>query len=95
MKALKIIGFIFGAIGLAIFIFWFGWLRAPDAKDVCDNVAKVMKKENGVDMPEAFMKECVAEYSREPAFGKLPWVTQLKCIRDADSSAAMQACEKR
>lgn len=95
MKALKIIGFIFGTIGVAIFVFWFGWLRAPDAKDVCDNVAKVMKKEGGTDMPEAFMKECVAEYSREPAFGMLPWVTKLKCVRDADSSAAMTQCGKK
>ena len=95
MKALKIIGFIFGALGLAVFVFWFGWLRAPDAKDVCDNVAKVMKKESGVDAPEAFMKECITEYSREPQFGKLPWVSQLKCVRDAESLTAMQACEKR
>jgi hypothetical protein len=95
MKALKIIGFIFAALGLAVFVFWFGWLRAPDAKDVCDNVAKIMKKENGVDAPPAFMTECVAEYSREPQFGRLPWVTRLKCLRDAETSDALRACEKR
>lgn len=93
MKALKIIGGIFGVLGLAVFVFWFGWLRAPAASDVCDNVVKVMKKETGSDAPEAFVKECIARYSREPEFGKMPWVKRLKCVRDADSINAMKTCE--
>ncbi|MBX7082093.1 MAG: hypothetical protein K1X88_22995 [Nannocystaceae bacterium] len=95
MKALKILGFIFGAIGLAIFVFWFGWLRAPAAEDVCDNVAKVMKKETGTEVPDSFKKECVAVYSKAPEFGRVPWVKQLKCIRDAETGAQLEQCEKR
>ncbi len=95
MKALKILGYIFGAIGLAIFVFWFGWLKAPDAKDVCDNVGKVMKKETGAEVPAELMTQCVAEYSKAPEFGRLPWVNRLKCIRDADSMNAIEACEKK
>jgi hypothetical protein len=94
MKALKILGFIFGAIGLAIFVFWFGWLRAPDAEDVCDNLARLMKKESGVEMNADLRKECVAMYSKEPEFGRVPWVKQLKCIRDAETGADLDKCEK-
>jgi hypothetical protein len=95
MKALKVLGYIVGAIGLAIFVFWFGWLRAPAAQDVCDNVAKLMKKESGSDMPAEFMKACIDEYAKEPEFGRVPWVAQLKCIEDADSLADLEKCEKR
>ncbi|HWB73487.1 MAG TPA: hypothetical protein VG755_01000 [Nannocystaceae bacterium] len=95
MKALKIIGFIFGAIGLAVFVFWFGWLKAPAAEDVCENVAKVLEKEAGAKMPEELRKECIAQYSREPEFGKVPWVKRLKCIRDAETSKEMEQCEKK
>ena len=95
MKALKVLGYIVGAIGLAIFVFWFGWLRAPAAEDVCENVAELMKKEKGIEMPAEFMKECVTVYSKEPEFGRVPWVKQLKCIRDAESSAELETCEKR
>ena len=94
MKALKILGYIVGAIALAIFVFWFGWLRAPAAEDVCDNVAELMKKETGSEMPADFMTACIAEYSKEPEFGRVPWVNQLKCIRDADSLAELEKCEK-
>jgi hypothetical protein len=95
VKALKILGFIFGAIGLAIFVFWFGWLRAPAADDVCDNVARVLEKEAGAKMPDELRKECVAQYSKAPEFGRVPWVNSLKCIRDADSSKEMEQCEKK
>lgn len=95
MKALKVLGYIVGAIGLAIFVFWFGWLRAPAAEDVCENVAKLMKKESGAEMGADFMKECIAVYGKEPEFGRVPWVKQLKCIRDAESMAELEKCEKR
>jgi hypothetical protein len=95
VKALKIIGFIFGAIGLAVFVFWLGWLKAPAAEDVCENVAKVLEKEAGAKMPEELRKECIAQYSREPEFGKVPWVKRLKCIRDAETSKEMEQCEKK
>jgi len=95
MKALKILGFIVGAIGLAIFVFWFGWLRPPAAEDVCENVAKIMKKETNVEAPAEFMKECVAVYSKPPEFGRVPWVKQLKCIRDAETASELDGCEKR
>ncbi len=95
MKALKILGFIFGAIGLAVFVFWFGWLRAPAAEDVCDNVAKILKKEAGSEMPPELRKECIAEYSKAPEFGRVPWVKQLKCVRDAGSMSELEGCSKR
>lgn len=95
MKALKILGFIVGAIGLAIFVFWFGWLRAPAAEDVCNNVGVVLKKETGQDMPAEFMKECITRYSKAPEFGRVPWVNRLKCIRDAKSTSEIEACEKK
>lgn len=95
MKALKILGYIFGAIALAVFVFWFGWLRAPSAEDVCDNVAAILKKEAGAEMPAELRKECVAQYGKAPEFGRVPWVKQLKCVRDATTSKELDACGKR
>lgn len=49
----------------------------------------------GQDMPAEFMKECIAEYSKPPKYGRLPWVNRLKCVRDASTTSEMEACEKK
>lgn len=97
MKALKILGGIVLTLGLAVGVFWFGWLRAPAADDVCNNMVAVTKKENGDKLPASAVDEirdaCMLVANKAPEFGRVKWVRQLKCIRDADSSKAIDACE--
>jgi len=94
MKALKILGIIVGIIVVAAFVFWFGWLKAPAAEDVCSNISSVMEKESGAKLDDASMKECVTRYSRTPEFGLMPWTKKLKCLRDASSAAELDKCGK-
>jgi hypothetical protein len=91
MKALKIIGGVLAAIALAVFIFWFVALRAPDAKDVCENVARIMEKESGSKPPASFVEECIKD-TKPPEFGRAPWVKKMKCYRDAETSKDLEAC---
>ena len=94
MKVLKILGIIVVLIVVAAFVFWIGWIKPPAAEDVCDNVSALMEKEMGSKLDDAAMKECVTKYSREPEFGLMPWTKKLKSIRDAESLADAQKCEK-
>ena len=90
MKALKILAGIVVTILVAIGIFYLGWLRAPSADAVCDNVMAVTKKETGVE-PAGLREECVRR-AQPPEFGRIPWVKRMKCMRDADSGKALEAC---
>jgi hypothetical protein len=31
-------------------------------------------------------------YTQPPEFGRIPWVKRMKCLRDADSVKALDAC---
>jgi hypothetical protein len=93
MKALKILGVVFGAIGLAVVVFYTGWLRAPSAEDVCDNIAAVTKKETGIDLGAKTRAECI-RHAQPPEFGRIPWVSQMKCLKDARSLAEIEKCAK-
>lgn len=95
MKALKIIGGIIGTIGLAIGVFYFGWLSPPSAQAVCDNVSRIVKAESGADLPATEAASCVRRASTPPEFGRAVWVKQLKCMRDAKSSKEVDACSRR
>jgi hypothetical protein len=94
MKALKILGAIVAVLGLAVAIFWFGWLSPPDAQDVCDNVARITKDATGVDVPAKAKEECVQSASKAPDFGRAIWVKQLRCMRDAKNHDELQGCDK-
>ena len=93
MKALKILGAIVAMIGLAVVVFYVGWLRAPSAEEVCDNVTAVTKKETGVDMGEKGRSQCIRS-AQPPEFGRIPWVSQMKCLRDAKSLDEIGKCAK-
>lgn len=95
MKALKILGGILGAIVLAAVVFYVGWLKAPDAAEVCDNVARIVKAETNVEMPAKARSECVERAGRTPEFGLIPWVAELKCMRDAKDRSALETCGKK
>ena len=98
--ALKIVGGILATLAAAVFIFWFGWLRPPSAKSVCDNVTKITRVElekTGASVSNEQLaeleKECVARASKAPEFGRGPWVKRLKCMRDAKDFEALKACD--
>lgn len=92
MKALKILGGIVGALALAVFVFWFGWLRAPSGEEVCDNIAAIAKKETGADLGSKERAQCLKR-AEPPEFGRIPWVARMKCLRDAQSLADISACK--
>lgn len=92
MKALKVLGGIFGVILAAIFIFWFGWLRAPSPEAVCENMSKIMKKEAGTEMPAVEMQSCIQRL-QPPEFGRLPYAKRMNCMEDAETFAELEKCE--
>jgi len=92
MKAIKIIGAIFGILGLAVAVLYIGWLSPPSGDAVCGNVAKIMKKEIGKDMSDKEKSECVARAEKAPEFGRAVWVKNLKCMRDADTAKDLETC---
>lgn len=91
MKALKILGGIVATIAVAILIFYLGWLRAPSADQVCGNLSALTKKETGIELPADEYAKCVRR-AQPPEFGRVPWVKRMKCLRDADSVKALDAC---
>jgi hypothetical protein len=92
MKALKVIGIILFVLGAAVLVFYLGWLSPPSGDAVCDNLAAVAKKETNFTMPATALAECKKQVSTPPQYGRLPWVKQLKCLRDAKSKAEITAC---
>lgn len=72
-------------------VFYVGWLIPPDAHDVCDNLAELMKAE-GEYMGILAHQKCVTRMETPPEFGKMPWVAQLKCIESAESLDEADAC---
>lgn len=97
MKTLKIIGIVFGSlVGLVLLaggIFWFGWLSPPSPESVCDNVAAVTSAATGREYPAQARAECLVDAARRPRFGIIPWVKELKCMRDAPDLATLRACD--
>jgi hypothetical protein len=94
MKALKIIGGVVLALVLAVGVFYVGWLRAPSAEEVCDNLAAVTKTETGKELGAKGREVCI-EHAQPPKYGRVPWVKRMKCLRDASSLKAIEACSNR
>ena len=97
--ALKIIGGILATLVVAGGVFYVGWLRPPAPEAVCDNVEKLTLAElkaQGIEASDAMKtemrKDCEKWASKRPEFGIGPWVKKLKCARDAESIAALDAC---
>jgi hypothetical protein len=80
-----------GAPVRAIAVFYLRWLKAPSAEQVCDNLAAVTRKETGVELGSRMRDECIRD-AKPPEFGRVPWVKRMKCLRDADSLKAIEAC---
>jgi hypothetical protein len=93
MKALKVIGIIIGLLGLAVFVFWFGWLRAPATpEEVCAHLQAIASKEAG--MPAPMDPRC-PDRMKPPEFGRVPYVKQLKCIMAAGTLKEVKECDGR
>ena len=99
--ALKVMGGIFATLLAAIAIFYFGWLSPPSAESVCENVVKVSRAEleakgetAAEDTLSQLEERCMSAASKEPEFGRGPWVKRLKCMRDAKNYAVLQECDE-
>lgn len=96
MKALKIIGIIIGGLigllGLAAFVFWIGWLRAPAPEEVCAHLQEIATKEAGVAVPPD--PRC-PERMKPPQFGRINYVKQLKCVMAASTLKDVKECDKQ
>ena len=99
--ALKVMAGIFATLLAAVAIFYFGWLSPPSPESVCENVVEVSKAEleskggnPSADIVGTLEKECMKAASTPPEFGRGPWVKRLKCMRDAENYAGLQACEE-
>lgn len=92
MKALKIIGSIAGLAAVAVFVFWFGWLRAPSPESVCAHMSDLLEEEVGSAMPESERDACIRRL-QAPEFGKIPYAKQMKCLKGADSLDELDRCE--
>ncbi|NUP08032.1 MAG: hypothetical protein HOW73_18455 [Polyangiaceae bacterium] len=92
-KVLIVLGALLGLLGIGVFAFWFVALRAPAPEEVCTNVSEVMKKEVGT-VPKGFQEDCI-QRMQPPEFGRVPYVKQMKCLRDAKSAKDIDACEKK
>lgn len=97
--ALKIIGGILALLVTAGLVFYIGWLRAPAPEVVCANIERLTVAElkaNGAEPGDAAKAEmrssCEKWASKRPEFGVGPWVKRLKCARDAQSVAELDAC---
>lgn len=88
-------GSIIGVVAAAVLIFYVGWLIPPDAEEVCDNVIR-LSSEARPDASEqalaALRVQCIEGATTRPQYGKMPWVTSLKCQRDAASVEELRAC---
>lgn len=93
--AMKIIGVLVGLLVLGVAGGYFAFLSPPAPEDVCENVARIAKKESGIDVPAKAKSECVASAGKAPEFGRAIWVKQLKCMRDASSSKELDQCAER
>ena len=92
MKALKILGGIIATLIVAIAIFYVGWLRAPSADEVCDNLDAITKKEIGTTLGAKAREECIRR-AQPPEAGRIPWAKRMKSMRDANSVKELEACK--
>jgi hypothetical protein len=96
MKALKIIGIIIGGliglIGLAAFVFWLGWLRAPAPEEVCAHLQEIATKEAGTPAP---VDPRCPDRMKPPEFGRINYVKQMKCVMAASTLKDVKACDNR
>jgi hypothetical protein len=93
--ALKIVGILVGLLVVAGVGGYLAFLSPPAPEDVCDNVARIAKKESGVDVPAKMKSDCVTSAAKAPEFGRAVWVKKLKCMRDASSSKELDQCAER
>ncbi len=96
MKALKVIGIIIGGlvglIGLAAFVFWFGWLRAPAPEEICAHLQEITTKEAGRPVPAD--PRC-PDRMKPPEFGRINYVKQVKCVMAAGTLKEVKDCDNR
>ncbi len=89
MKALKII---LAVLVVAILVFWLGWLRAPSAESVCDNLMSIAQEELGSELYES-PEECADDYQRGLTQSIFSYVEEMKCYKNAETLADVEVCD--
>jgi hypothetical protein len=92
-KVLVVLGALLGLIGVGVFVVWFTLLRAPEPQEVCSNISAVMQKESGA-VPKGFSDDCIKRM-QPPDFGRVPYAKQMRCLRDAQTSKEIEACDNK
>jgi hypothetical protein len=96
----KIAGLTTGVIALAVFVFWFGWVRAPSPEEVCAHKMELVlataapDQREGADALIARLElNCVQAARRKIKLrGKLIWAEYAKCVVAAETLMEAERC---
>ncbi len=91
-KVGKVMLSILAILVLAIVVFWIGWLKAPSAEAVCENVIEIMTEEFGA-LGEMSIEECSEEFQKGKYQGLMPYAEEMKCYNKAESLSDLEICE--
>ena len=90
------------AVVVALFVFWWGWVRAPNPDEVCEHIVAVTKGEaedRSMELDSeaalvAQMKErCVAhKLDKLELRGRLVWAKYAKCVTSSTTLADIGQC---
>lgn len=90
MKVLEILGAAGLSVALGGLVFYWGWLKAPSPREVCDNVARI-RRGTGLELSTQGRAEC-ERAAQPPDSGRVPWARQMRCMAEAKSEEALEAC---
>lgn len=96
----KIAGLTTSIIVLAVFVFWFGWVRAPSPEEVCAHKMELVlatatpDQREGADALIARLElNCVQAARRKIQLrGKLVWADYAKCVTAAETLMEAERC---
>lgn len=99
---MKIASGIVLALVAALFVFWFGWVRAPAPAQVCAHISEVAQREaqqSGMDMAaegallQSIQDECIKDKNeRIQLRGRLKYRDYALCVTEAETLADISRC---
>lgn len=97
MKALKIIGIIFGILAIGVAVAWNVFLVGPTEAELCGHLTGLMDAKLpgfSTSPPGAeFRESCPKRVAKGMLESQLKYVKRSKCVMAADSMDAVQACD--
>lgn len=97
---MRIAGIVMLVIVASLFVFWWGWMRAPAPGPLCDHVVEVTMHDSADLDPdtrarliEATRVQCESlAYDKLKLRGRIKYADWAKCLLDAPDVAAMGRC---